>query len=201
MPETEFKQLIREDLYRCAGELGTGAFLRTWRYEVGFRFTVLMRLCRILHRRPATRYGAYHLVAFFYHCASVRHGLQINFTTEIGGGLYLPHALNIVVNRRCKIGRNCNLSQGVTLGVAHRGERMGTPVIGDNVYIAPGAVIFGEIEVSDGAAVGANCVVTKAVPENGVVVGVPGKLISHNGSGEYITQTLSSTSENIKATS
>jgi serine O-acetyltransferase len=102
----------------------------------------------------------------------------------------MPHALNIVINRACRIGRNCSLSQGVTLGAANRGARAGTPTVGDNVYIAPGAVVFGAISIGDNAAIGANCVVTKDVPSNGVVVGVPGKVISLAGSEGYVCNTL-----------
>jgi serine O-acetyltransferase len=187
-----FAQLVREDLFRYDGRLGLGAFLSAWRHEAGFRFTVLMRLTRLLHSHPLSRYGSYHLLAFLYHRSCVRHGLHINFTSDIGGGLYLPHALNIVVNRRCRIGRNCNLSQGVTLGASNRGERAGSPTVGDEVYIAPGAVVFGAITIGDGAAIGANCVVTKDVPDNGVVVGVPGKMISLDGSTGYVNHTLKS---------
>ena len=75
------------------------------------------------------------------------------------------------------------------MGVANRGERKGYPTIGDNVYIGPGAKLVGKIIVGNNAAIGANCVVTKDVPENGVVVGVPGKVISMNGSVGYINRT------------
>ena len=111
----------------------------------------------------------------------------------------MAHAYGIIVNRRCVIGRNCNLSQGVTLGVANRGAKAGTPTIGDQVYIGPGAVIFGSIQVGDDAAIGANCVVTKDVPEKGVVVGVPGKIISHEGSEGYVNQTLSTLTDDPEA--
>jgi serine O-acetyltransferase len=77
----------------------------------------------------------------------------------------------------------------VTLGQSNRGERRGSPVIGDNVFIGAGAKIFGMIKVGNNAAIGANCVVTKDVPENGVVVGVPGRIISMNGSRGYINRT------------
>jgi serine O-acetyltransferase len=62
-------------------------------------------------------------------------------------------------------------------------------VIGDNVYIGPGAKLFGAIVVGDNAAIGANCVVTRDVPENGVVVGVPGQVIPYEGSQGYINNT------------
>lgn len=185
-----FLRLVREDLFRYEGKLGIGAFLLVWRHESGFRFTVLMRLTRYLHSNPLTRYGFYHVSFYLYNRTGVRHGLHIDYVTDIGGGLYIPHALNIVVNSACRIGRNCSLSQGVTLGSANRGARAGTPTIGDSVYIAPGAVVFGSISIGDNAAIGANCVVTKDVPFNGVVVGVPGKIISLDGSRGYVCNTL-----------
>ncbi|MGJ8642166.1 MAG: serine acetyltransferase [Luteolibacter sp.] len=186
----EFARLVREDLYRYDGRLGVGAFCWAWRFESGFRLTFLMRLCRMLRSRHTTRYGIYHLCAFLHRRAAVRHGVFVDPMTEVGGGFYLAHALNIVVNRRCRIGKNLNLSQGVTLGIANRGTKPGTPEIGDNVYIGPGAVIFGAIRIGDNAAVGANAVVTKDVPPGAVVVGIPAKVISQEGSTGYVNNIL-----------
>ncbi|RYD35457.1 MAG: serine acetyltransferase [Verrucomicrobiaceae bacterium] len=193
MTREQFNQLVREDLFRYAGRLGFGAFLRAWRHEAGFRITFMMRLCRWLRACSLTRYGLYHIAAFLHQRSAVRHGVFIDPMTEVGGGLYLPHALNIVVNRRCRIGRNVNLSQGITLGIANRGSRAGTPEIGDRVYIGPGAVIFGAIRIGDEAAIGANSVVTKDAPDRSVVVGVPGKVISHEGSDGYVNSILTDT--------
>ena len=190
MTNKEFRQLIREDLFRYDGRLGAGAFLWAWRYEAGFRITFMMRLCRMLRSRPLTRYGFYHVAAFLHQRSAVHHGVFIDPMTEVGGGLYLPHALNIVVNSRCRIGRNVNLSHGVTLGIANRGSKVGTPGIGDEVYIGPGAVIFGAIRIGHQAAIGANSVVTKDVPDRAVVVGIPGAVISGNGSDGYVNNIL-----------
>lgn len=93
------------------------------------------------------------------------------------------------MNSNVVIGKNCNISHLVTLGVSNRGTRKGVPTIGDNVYIGPGAKIIGNIIVGNHAAIGANCVVTKDVPDNAVVVGVPGKVISLDGSVGYINKT------------
>ena len=81
------------------------------------------------------------------------------------------------------------ISQGVTLGQANRGKNKGYPQIGDNVYIGPGAKIVGKIKIGNDVAIGANCVVTKDVPNNSVIVGIPGKVISQAGSIEYINNT------------
>ena len=67
------------------------------------------------------------------------------------------------------------------------------PTIGDNVYLGPGAKIFGKIQVGNNAAIGANCVVTRDVPDNGVAVGIPAKVISYEGSTGYINNTNSPT--------
>ncbi|MFC2064935.1 serine O-acetyltransferase [Chloroflexota bacterium] len=75
------------------------------------------------------------------------------------------------------------------MGKANRGEREGYPVIGDNVYIGPGAKIIGKVHVGNNVAIGANCVVTKDVPDNAVVAGVPGRVISMKGSEGYVENT------------
>jgi serine O-acetyltransferase len=77
----------------------------------------------------------------------------------------------------------------VTLGKVNRGEKKGYPVIGDNVYIGPGAKIVGKIKIGNHVAIGANCVVTRDIPDHGVVVGIPGEVISFEGSSGYINKT------------
>jgi len=65
----------------------------------------------------------------------------------------------------------------VTLGTGIGSVGRGTPTIGDRVFIAPGAKVFGPVEVGSGAIIGANAVVTRDVPENAVVGGIPAKVI------------------------
>jgi len=76
-------------------------------------------------------------------------GIEIPRQTRIGPGLYIGHFGGIVVNPSAVLGRNCTLSQGVTIGVSGSGDRMGVPVIGDDVYIAPGARVFGPIRIGN----------------------------------------------------
>ena len=94
----------------------------------------------------------------------------------------------IVVNEKVKIGRNVNISQGVTIGQLNRGKRMGTPVIGNEVYIGPGAKILGNIVVGNNVAIGANAVVLDDVPDNVCVAGIPAKIVSMNGSDGYVNR-------------
>ena len=91
-------------------------------------------------------------------------------------GLTLYHYGSIVVNGNARIGRNVCISNNVNIG-ANKGESE-APKIGDNVFIGPGAVLFGNIEIADNCFIGANAVVTKSVLEPySVVVGSPGKVI------------------------
>ncbi|WP_364140980.1 serine O-acetyltransferase [Paenibacillus sp. LPE1-1-1.1] len=76
--------------------------------------------------------------------------------------------------------------QGVTIGASSRGKNIGVPTIGDFVYIGAGAMIIGNVKIGNHAAIGANSVVTKDVPDHGVVVGMPAKVISLEGSNGYI---------------
>lgn len=119
-----------------------------------------------------------------------KYGISIPYNTEIGPGLYIGHFGGIIVNAEAKIGRNCNINHEVTVGAAYGGKHPGTPVIMNNVYLGPGSKIIGGITLGSHVAVGANCVVTKPVPDYGVVVGIPGEVVSNKGSGEYVVNTV-----------
>ena len=84
------------------------------------------------------------------------------------------------------LGEYCNISQGITIGQAGRGGKQSTPVIGNRVYIAPGAKIFGGITIGDDVAIGANAVVTTDLPDNAVAVGIPAKIINYKGSKDFV---------------
>ena len=75
------------------------------------------------------------------------------------------------------MGPGCTFSQGVTIGEGGRGEERGCPVIGANVYIGPGAKVFGSIAIGDNARSGANAVVNRDVAEGTLVGGVPAQVI------------------------
>ena len=126
---------------------------------------------------------------FMLHKQTYKLGISIPASTEIDSGFYIGHFGGIVVNGKSVIGKNCNISQGVTLGQANRGKNKGYPTLGDNVYIGPGAKIVGAIKIGNNVAIGANCVVTKDIPDNSVVVGIPGKVISQDGATGYINMT------------
>jgi serine O-acetyltransferase len=111
-------------------------------------------------------------------------GIEIDSDAHLGPGLMIPHEGTIVIGP-VRIGRHCTISHGVTLGQGLLGDgpaHNDTPVLGDRVWVGPGAVIAGPINVGSDAAVGANSVVLRDVPPRGVVLGVPSRVVSQKGS-------------------
>jgi len=173
--------LIKSDLYRYAGEISLNSFLITYIREPGFNVLVWMRIRAFIKSK---------IVGYILFRKRIKFGIDIQ-TQIIGEGFYIGHFGQIIVHNQVKIGNNCNISQGVTIGVSNRGKKMGVPIIGDNVYIAPGAKIFGGISIGNNVAIGANSVVNDDIPDNAVVVGIPAKIVSNNGSEGFINNVLS----------
>jgi serine acetyltransferase/pimeloyl-ACP methyl ester carboxylesterase len=114
-------------------------------------------------------------------------GILLPLDAEIGPGLYIAHAGGIIVNATVKIGRNCTLMHGVTIGNAGRWDRVNdAPVIGDRVYIGAGACVLGGITVGNDAVIGANAVLMKSIEPRAMAVGAPAKVVSHRGSFHYV---------------
>ncbi len=90
-------------------------------------------------------------------------GIDISRSARIGPGFYIGHFSGIFVSSHAVIGRNCFISQGVTIGVGGSGDKRGVPVLGDNVYLGAGCKLFGRITLGDGVKVGANAVVHRSL--------------------------------------
>jgi serine O-acetyltransferase len=105
-------------------------------------------------------------------------GCDIARSARIEGGLYLPHPNGIVIGQWVKIGKNCIIHQGVTLGARGEDHKLANPVIGDEVVIGTGAKILGGLQIGNYARIGANAVVLESVPEKGIAVGIPARTVS-----------------------
>lgn len=97
----------------------------------------------------------------------------INMPPEnIGGGLFLQHGFSTIIAAK-EIGERCHINQQVTIGY----DEKDSPVIGNNVLVAAGAIVIGKVNIGDNAKVGAGAVVVKDVPANATVVGVAAKVV------------------------
>ena len=112
-------------------------------------------------------------------------GIHLFPDATIGPGFYIGHYGGIWISPLATLGANCNVGPGVVIGVAGQGRHQG-PVLGDRVWVGPGAVITGEVKVGSGAVIAANSLVTSNIPENAVAIGVPARVISYSGSGKLI---------------
>ena len=121
----------------------------------------------------------------FHRAVMALTGIHIDSGAHIGSGLAFAHGGHVVIGP-VRMGRNCDIYQGVTFGASmsldERNPRPGAPTLGDRVWVGPGAVVAGAITVGDDVAVSANSLVVRDVPPQGVVVGVPARLVSRRGS-------------------
>lgn len=126
------------------------------------------------------KYNVWHMLLFvLFHTLWKRWTLKTGITIPKNvceKGISLMHWGSIVVNSACHLGCNCCIINNVNIGA--NGGSSKAPQIGNNVYIGPGAVIFGDITIADGCYIGANSVVTKSCLEkNAVLIGAPAKII------------------------
>lgn len=121
------------------------------------------------------------------HHYKVSYGLDIPYRTQIGPGLFLSHGFNITINGEVRIGRNCNINKGATIGVTLRGSKKGVPTIGNEVWIGAGAAIVGNITIGDDVMIAPNAFVNCDIPSHSVVLGNPCIIKScDNATKEYI---------------
>jgi serine O-acetyltransferase len=182
----EYRNIVFSDYYREDGRTGYVNLFKELIVGEAFKYTFWMRTCTFLRQYKVLKYSLYIIACLMYRHYTYKFSISIPTSTKIGSGFYIGHFSGIIVNKDCIIGKNCNISQGVTLGQSNRGAKKGAPIIGDNVYIGPGAKLIGRVVIGNNVAIGANSVVTKDIEDNAVVVGAPARVISHNGVDGYI---------------
>jgi serine O-acetyltransferase len=109
-------------------------------------------------------------------------GIEIHPNAKIGKNLFIDHGMGVVIGETSDIGDNVTIYHMATLGGIspsinsdNQREVKRHPTLQDNVVVGSGAQVLGPITVGKNAKIGANAVVTKDVPENGVMVGIPAK--------------------------
>jgi serine O-acetyltransferase len=176
---------LRADVRRTYDLLNGGRLLRTLNCarSPGVQAVVVYRFGQWAAARPVVLrifLDPIFLVAQFL--VHALWGIEIPRRARIGPGFYIGHFGGITISPLAVIGARCSISQSITIGMSGYGDRLGVPVIGDNVYIAPGARILGKIRVGSNVKIGANAVIHKDIPDNAVVVLDPGfRIVSYAG--------------------
>ena len=185
-----YKNQDLKDLYRYCAAKNVMAFLRCLCLLPGYKYTFWMRTANYSKQNGILFMPLYVMSRLMINRYQYKYGICIPYNARIAEGLYIGHYGGIFVNHEARIGKNCNINQDVSIGATYGGRNPGIPVIGDNVYLGPGAKIIGGITLGGNVAVGANCVVNIDVPDSGVVIGNPCKIVSYQGSKEYIVNTV-----------
>jgi serine O-acetyltransferase len=142
------------------------------RMLVGMRWHAI-RLYRLADRLHSA--GHHNLAVLIFAFNRQLTGVEIHPGAKFGPGLVIGHTPGIVVNARVRVGADCYLFHGVTIGV--RGESLtDVPVIGDRVKIYPGAKVLGPISIGDDVVIGANALVVQDVPAGSVVKTTPSQI-------------------------
>lgn len=172
------------DLYRFNRKSGLWNLIWTAFRKTGFRHICYLRwydcsrvriLSRLLLRHSSTRTG-------------------LDLTLKIGPGLVIHHPYNIAINGRTSIGANCTLYQGCIIGMEFRGERAGTPTLGNNVWVGGNAVIVGDVHIGNDVLVAPLSFVNFDVPDHSIVIGNPGRIIHRdNATEKYIVNLIDTT--------
>lgn len=189
MKYSEYKYLIFSDLFRITRNNKSSTLIYNILFNPEYKYIFWMRTNKYTKLNLLLKYIAYPVTRLILRHLRFKYSISISPNTNIGCGFNINHFGNIVINPKSIIGKNCTISQGVTLGQKNRGKYKGYPILGDNIYIGPGVKIIGSVKIDNNVAIGANSVVTKNIPANSVVIGIPGKVISQNGSLEYVNNT------------
>jgi serine O-acetyltransferase len=104
-------------------------------------------------------------------------GIEIHPGAQIGRRFFIDHGMGVVIGETAVIGDDVTLYQGVTLGGTSWNKGKRHPTLKNGVVVGAGAKVLGPFDVGENAKIGSNAVVTKEVPAEATVVGIPGRVI------------------------
>jgi serine O-acetyltransferase len=104
-------------------------------------------------------------------------GIEIHPGASIGHRCFIDHGMGVVIGETAEIGNDCTLYHGVTLGGTSWNKGKRHPTLGRGVVVGAGAKLLGPITIGEGARVGSNAVVVKAVPPGATVIGIPARVV------------------------
>src|SRR5512138_1109165 len=107
-------------------------------------------------------------------------GIEIHPAVVVGRRVFIDHGMGVVIGETAEVGDDCTIYHGVTLGGVSWNKGKRHPTLGKGVVVGAGAKILGPFVVGDGAKVGSNSVVVKAVPPGATVVGIPARIVEHS---------------------
>jgi serine O-acetyltransferase len=177
---------LKADTHRAFGRFSWWLVFKGVMLLPGFRVLVTLRCCQQAESLPPITRRLFFIPSRIMHgFASHLAGVELPWRTKVAPGLALTHARGIVVNSGSSIGRNVTLFHGVTLGqndqLLSDGSRLSRcPVIEDDVWIGPNAIVVGGVTVGAGSRIAGGAFVFKDIPSRCLVVGNPAQIVKTN---------------------
>ena len=138
------------------------------------------------------------LARFSSHITRWLTGIEIHPGAKIGRRFFIDHGMGVVIGETAEIGDDCTLYHGVTLGGTSWQKGKRHPTLQSNVVVGAGAKVLGPINVGSGVRIGSKAVITRDVPDDGTVVGVPGRLVrKHDAVDEKAEKKRHATAEKL----
>ena len=179
--------IIQKDFFRESGKIFSSAEIWAKCINPNLHFIYILRKCQNHPKKSVL--GMFWRLVLRRH--QIKYGFQIYPETQIGEGFYLGHWGAVVINPKTKIGKNCNIAQGVTIAQANRGKNEGVPTIGNEVWIGPNAVLVGNITIGNNVLIAPNAYVNFDIPANSVVIGNPATYTENpNATDGYINNKI-----------
>src|SRR3954462_7813052 len=172
MPVRPFSRL-REDI-ACVFDRDPAA-RTTWEVITLYPGFHALQMHRLAHWLWSNRFRW--LGRLVSHTSRFLTGIEIHPGATIGRRVFIDHGMGVVIGETAEVGDDCTLYHGVTLGGVSWDKGKRHPTLGKGVVVGAGAKILGPFVVGDGAKVGSNSVVVKAVPPGATVVGIPARLV------------------------
>lgn len=185
---------LQADTYRHFGKSSRLALFKGVLLNESFRYLVTLRCCQAAHQAlPIFRWILFPVARVCHGWASHLANVVVPWRTSMAPGVALPHARGIMINPCVQIGRNVTIFHGVTLGQRdqvdmHGFRTVGCPVIEDDVWIGPNAIIVGNVTIGRGCRIAGGAFVFETIPPYCLVMGNPGVIVRRDCSPDVVNR-------------
>lgn len=169
--KTELKKIINSDLFRMGGNTSKKMIVINSILNPAFRFICIHRKCNFYKNKNKIKYLIYRIRLYRL---NIKYGFEISNEAKIGEGFKIDHRGSIIINPNAILGKNVNVTSGVLIGQQNRGKKIGSPIIGDNVWIGANSSIVGKINIGNNVMIAPGTFINFDVPSNSIVFGNPG---------------------------
>jgi serine O-acetyltransferase len=182
--EIVYGALVGATTSKTSDEPSLWVYIREDKYingplKPGFHALLMYRIGRWAAERPRRRWVFMRVAATMGFFVRNFYGIELYSSSEIGRRLYIAHQGTIALHPNCKIGDDCVIRQGSTIGASEeRVPEEEAPILGDNVQVGAGAMVLGKIRIGNNVRIGPNAVVMTDVPDNSTVMPPPSRIIT-----------------------